>query len=159
MDFLCERLNSPQTFEDMTLVLRNKGIIDKVKEILPTNISPRIFLSAWLISRFPEILENTEDSPLKKTADAVVACSKNGYNIIPVLELFKIRFTAWKENDIDKLKEELLEKYTNIHNKQLENPQSSKILLSTKDELLTHAFNIGGVNFVAELLSAENLHK
>ncbi len=114
-------------------------------------ISPRMFLAAWMISRFPEVIENTPDETLKSTADAVVHCCKNNFRFGPVLSLFGIRLNSWKNVDVDKLAEELVITYSHLCNQQVEDEASGEILESTKAVLIREALKIGGEDLVAKL--------
>jgi hypothetical protein len=154
MELLCEKLIQPSTYEEMTHLVVNTEIIAQARLLIPGTISSRFFLSAWLISRFPEDVET--DESLKTAADAVVACCNQGYNIIPVLQLFKSRLICWKEKDLLKFKAELMGLYANLYNQQLETPASASILEKTKGDLLGTAFSIGGVEFVTEILADVN---
>ena len=165
MAILFDRLNEPQTFEDMTVVVSNVDILEESKNLLiskNSNISTRVFLSAWLISRFPETIENSPDPSLKATADAVITCCLNNHNFVPVLNLFKSRFESWKEQDLSKLKSELINTYKLLQHQQIENPESANILENTKQAILFQARKIDGEIFVNEILNSsnlENLHK
>jgi hypothetical protein len=154
MELLCEKLIQPLTYEEMTCLIVNPEIIAQAQALIPSTISSRFLLSAWLISRFPEDVET--DKPLNTAADAVVACCTQGYNIIPVLQLFKSRLICWKEKNLLKFKEELRGLYTNLYNQQLETPSSASLLEKTKSELLATAFSIGGIEFVTEILADVN---
>ena len=143
----------PTTFDEMTEILMDRQIINDVQTILTCDISPRVFLSAWLISRFPEAIENTEDQSLKATADAVVQCSQRGFNITPILTLFETRFNSWKNKDLSSLRDELYATYHYLNIQQLSNPESAEILENTKKVILEQARKIGGENFVQNILS------
>jgi hypothetical protein len=154
MELLCEKLILPSTYKEMIHLVVNTEIIAQAQLLIPGTISSRFFLSAWLISRFPEDVET--DESLKTAADAVVACCNKGYNIIPVLQLFKSRLICWKEKDLLKFKAELMGLYANLYNQQLETPSSASLLEKTKSDLLDTAFSIGGVEFVTEILADVN---
>jgi len=156
MELLREKLIQPSTYEEMTHLVVNPEIIAQAQSLIPNTISSRFLLSAWLISRFPENVETGEDMLLKTAADAVVACCNHGYNIIPVLQLFKSRLICWKEKDLLKFKAELMGLYANLYNQQLETPSSASLLEKTKSDLLDTAFSIGGVEFVMEILADVN---
>tara|TARA_B100001769_G_C21720992_1_gene396721 strand:- start:171 stop:611 length:441 start_codon:yes stop_codon:yes gene_type:complete len=143
----------PTTFDEMTEILMDRQIINDVQTILTCDISPRVFLSAWLISRFPEAIENTEDQSLKATADAVVQCCQGGFNITPILTLFETRFNSWKNKDLSSLRDELYATYHYLNIQQLSNPESAEILENTKKVILEQARKIGGENFVQNILS------
>jgi len=154
MELLCEKLRFPSTYEEMTHLVINPEIIAQAQSLIPSTISSRFLLSAWLISRFPEAVEKVQ--LLKTAADAVVTCCTRGYNIIPVLQLFKSRLICWKEKDLLKFKAELKGLYANLYNQQLETPSSASLLEKTKSDLLDTAFSIGGVEFVTEILADVN---
>lgn len=159
---LYDQLDEPQTFEEMTIVISHPEILRKTHELLTTRncqISKRIFLACWLISRFPEAIGNTPDQTLKATADAVVLCCKNNHNFTPVLDLFKNRFNTWKGQDLGKLKDELMTTYAHLRQQQLETPESADILEHTKAVILLQARNVGGESFVEEVMNNSNSHK
>jgi hypothetical protein len=156
MELLREKLIQPSTYEEMTHLIVIPEIIVHAQSLLPSTISSRFLLSAWLISRFPEDDATVGDMLLKTAADAVVACCTNNYNIIPVLQLFKSRLICWKEQDLIKFKAELMGLYVNLYNQQLETPSSASILEKTKSDLLATAFSIGGEEFVMEILADVN---
>lgn len=159
---LYDRLDEPQTFEEMTIVISHPEILQQTHELLSTrncNISKRVFLACWLISRFPEAIGNTPDQTLKATADAVVICCKNGHNFTPVLDLFKNRFNTWKGQDLGKLKDELLTTYAHLSQQQLSTPESADILEQTKAVILLQARKIGGDSLVEEVMNNSNSHK
>jgi len=154
MELLCEKLIQPSTYEEMTHLIVNPEIIAQTQELISSTISSRFLLAAWLISRFPEDVET--DESLNTSADSVVACCTHGYNIIPVLQLFKSRLICWKGKNLLKFKEELMGLYTSLYNQQLETPASASLLEKTKSELLATAFSIGGIEFVTEILADVN---
>ena len=153
MNSICSKLMEPTTFDEMTEMLMNRQMINDVQNILTCEISPRIFLSAWLISRFPEAIENTEDESLKATADAVVQCCQGGFNITPILTLFQSRFNSWKSRDVSALRDELYATYHYLNMQQIQNPESAEILENTKAVILEQARKIGGETFVKNILS------
>ena len=154
MEQLITSLESPESFETMSEIIQNRRVISSAKSILEhgnIDLSPRIFLAAWMISRFPEVIENTPDETLKSTADAVVHCCKNNYRFGPVLNLFKLRLNSWKSTDIDKLKEELVLTYRHLCNQQIQNEESRALLEDTKAVLMREARKIGGEELVENL--------
>jgi hypothetical protein len=158
---LYELLKQPQSFEDMTSIIRTKDIIKKTKQLLDSknvNVSPNLFLAGWLIARFPETIENTPDELLQTSANALVECCKNNYEFVQILNIFKSRFNSWKEQDISKLKEEFLTNYKYLCNQQLKTPESAEILENTKTVILNQAKKIGGQSFVNQLLEMK-IHK
>ena len=153
MNSICSKLLEPTTFDEMTSLLMDRQMIKDVENILTCEISPRIFLSAWLISRFPEAIDNTQDDSLKATADAVVQCCQGNFNITPILTLFKNRFNSWKNRDVNVLKDELYATYHYLNMQQLQHPESAEILENTKKVIINQARKIGGESFVQNILS------
>jgi len=159
---LYDRLDEPQTFEEMTVAISHPDILQQTHGLLSQrncDISKRIFLACWLISRFPEAIGNTPDQTLKATADAVVLCCKSNHNFTPVLDLFKNRFNTWKGQDVGKLKDELMTTYAHLRQQQLDTPESADILEHTKTVILLQARKIGGESFVEEVMNNSNSHK
>jgi hypothetical protein len=159
---LYDRLDEPQTFEEMTVAISHPDILQQTHGLLSQrncDISKRIFLACWLISRFPEAICNTPDQTLKATADAVVLCCKSNHNFTPVLDLFKNRFNTWKGQDVGKLKDELMTTYAHLRQQQLDTPESADILEHTKTVILLQARKIGGESFVEEVMNNSNSHK
>jgi len=154
MEQLIIRLEKPDSFKTMSEIILNQQVISSTKSILESRnveLSPRVFLAAWMISRFPEVIENTSDETLKSTADAVVYCCKSNYGFGPVLNLFMIRLNSWKNVDVDKLAEELVITYRHLCNQQVEDEASDEMLESTKAVLIREALKIGGKDLVANL--------
>ena len=59
MEQLITSLESPESFETMSEIIQNRQVISSAKSILENgniDLSPRIFLAAWMISRFPEVI-------------------------------------------------------------------------------------------------------
>ena len=161
MENLYDLLKQPQSFADMTNIIRTKDIITKTKQLLDsknTDISPNIFLTAWLIARFPETIENTPNELLQASANALVECCKNNCEFLGILNIFKSRFNSWKEQDISKLKEEFSINYKYLCQQQLKTPESADILENTKKVILNQAKKIGGQSFVDQLIEIK-IHK
>ena len=153
MERIVSILDAPTSFEEMSLLIRTRIVIDDVLTVLEGNeiIDARNFLAAWMISRFPETVENTPDEALLASANAVVLCCQNNLTPTHILRIFVQRLELWKNQDFNKLKEDLVETYTRLCDQQLQTPASAEILENTKNTIMRQARKIGGEELANQL--------
>lgn len=125
MDSIIAALQQPTTFDSMTVKMVDRGIIKQIHEQGVAN--PRVFLSAWLISRFPNTLEDTPDNMLKELADSVVVDCLAREDPTRTLEVFEERFREWKGYDLSKLSADMYESYSGVASLSFDSSQDKQI--------------------------------
>ena len=151
MDEFWQVLNAPDSFEKMALLIRDKSIIQRASQYLEAQsiqTSSKIFLSAWLIARFPESIEGTPDARLLASARDLVLCCTQNMSISLSLNIFDIHLKNWKTVDYETLSNELIGKYHDIRNIQATNNEAIK---NMKKVLIEQAYKIGGKDLVFKL--------
>jgi hypothetical protein len=157
MDTLWETLLEPSSFEEMTLLIRNRNLISTVQQYLSTKRSlrkPQILLSAWLISRFPETVENSPNEALLMAANVVKTTCLNGNLSSEILEVYANTLEAWKSTDKPELEQQLVTAYLSLQDRSLQTQSSQEILEETRIELLSIARQVGGEELVSQMLAS-----
>lgn len=157
MDTLWETLLEPSSFEEMTLLIRNRNLISTAQQYLSTKGSsrkPQILLSAWLISRFPETVENSPNEALLMAANVVKATCLNGNLSSEILEVYANTLEAWKSTDKPELEQQLVTAYLSLQDRSLQTQSSQEILEETRIEILSIARQVGGEELVSQMLAS-----
>ncbi len=157
MSELWNTLSHPETFEQMTLLIQNRSVQSDVRGFL-ANINsarkPQTLLSAWLISRFPETVENTANEALLMAANNVKNKCLDGTISQYTLEVYANALDCWKRADKPNLEEQLKTAYCSLYDRSLETPDSNVVLQETRRELLTQARLVGGEELVSAILAS-----
>ena len=157
MSELWNALSRPENFEQMSLLVQNRRILSEARSFL-TNINslrkPQTLLSAWLIARFPESVENTSNEALLLAADTVKRRCLDGSVSRYTLDVYHNTLGCWKDDDKPTLEEQLKVAYRSLHDRSLIASESETVLAETRRELLTQARLVGGEELVSLLLVA-----
>lgn len=94
----------------MLVLLMKRTFVLNVKKLLQeqgVGLSARTLLTSWMISRFPETIQNSPDESLKRAADLVVEKCREGLYVSESLSRFAVLLENWKQKDKRNLEEQM----------------------------------------------------
>ena len=158
MNEVWNTLQAPTTFEEMSLVVRNRDVLRQTREFLDregVEIHVRYLLAAWVIHRFPETILNTQDMDLLSTARLTVQTCTRNEPVEETLESFVDKLETWKAEDATSLSNELVVAYdATFSGPTVRDAQSREEIEKTRSVILQQARKIGGDELASRLLSA-----
>lgn len=142
-------------FDMFTKYITNRTLIKQLQPITHP-ISPRYYLSAWVLYHFPDISMN------KHINDALYALSKkivqsNQEGITVLLSEFKQLFESWKKTDYKILADSICMQYHNsgVDLLNAETEDDKEIITRIRQGLIDTAKKIGGQDLCDEILSVK----
>ena len=158
MNEVWNTLQAPATFEEMSLVVRNREILRQAREFLDSEgveIRVKYLLAAWVIHRFPETILNTQDMALLSAAGLIVRTCTQNEPVEEVLESFVDKLETWKMEDANSLSDELVVAYdATFSDPAIRDAESREEIEKTRSTILQQARKIGGDELASRLLSA-----
>ena len=158
MNEVWNTLQAPATFEEMSLVVRNRDVLRQTQEFLDregVETHVRYLLAAWVIHRFPETILNTQDMDLLGTAGFIVRTCTQNEPVEEVLESFVDKLETWKTADANSLSDELVVAYdATFSDPAIRDAQSREEIEKARLVILQQARKIGGDELASRLLSA-----
>ena len=158
MNEVWNTLQAPATFEEMSLVVRNRDVLRQTQEFLDregVETHVRYLLAAWVIHRFPETILNTQDMDLLGTAGFIVRTCTQNEPVEEVLESFVDKLETWKTEDANSLSDELVVAYdATFSDPAIRDAQSREEIEKARLVILQQARKIGGDELASRLLSA-----
>ena len=158
MNEVWNTLQAPATFEEMSLVVRNRDVLRQTQEFLDregVETHVRYLLAAWVIHRFPETILNTQDMDLLGTAGFIVRTCTQNEPVEEVLESFVDKLETWKTEDSNSLSDELVVAYdATFSDPAIRDAESREEIEKARSAILHQARKIGGDELASRLLSA-----
>ena len=140
-------------FDIFTQYITEPALLTQLQHITRP-ISPRYYLSAWVLYHFPDISMNKNiDDHLYNLSKRVVDADKPG--LLHVLPEFKKAFEEWKTRDYNILAESICMQYHNsgVDLLNADNADDKEIIKEIRNGLLDTANKIGGKDLCDEIVS------